>query len=936
MATVDGVDPGSERDFTADETLLTEVLDEVVRRSDGEAALELHNRAVALSREALDGGGTADGLAALVAGLDLDRSEVLVRSLTRWFQLVNLAEDNDRVRRLRRRDVAEAPAPRRGSLREAIARLARRGTTADELRVLLRRAELRLVMTAHPTEARRRTTLEKLERIFRVLRELDERPDADLDDARRQLLATVQELWGSDELRAITLTVLDEVRGGLVHFITTIAETVPRVYRDLERALAEYYPDEQIEVPPLLNFGSWIGGDRDGNPNVTPDTTMATLELMRVMCLQFLQGRIELLASRLSLSDRISGHAAGLEPILEGGAELYPELAAQLAAVNPEEPYRRSLAFMRERVRATRRREPGLYAEPAELLRDLRLVERSLCDGGGSLTAAGDLHDVIRQVEVFGFHFARLDIREHAGIHRRSLHEIYASLGICEDYSSLSEPERIARLTADIADRRPLIPSDIDGFSASTRETVDTFRMLRNALTGDHRGAVETYIVSGTEGPADILEILLLMKETSLSSAGGEGAMLRIVPLFEAGATLEGAPATMDTLLAEPVYRAALRSVGDEQEVMIGYSDSNKDVGYVASGWAAYRAQVRMAEVIARRGATWVFFHGRGGAVGRGGGPTNAAIYALPPGTVQGRLKMTEQGEVLAAKYGVPEIAHRELELAASATLTAGIRPTSERRALFEQVMQDMAASSEATYRALVHDDPDFVRFFTAVTPVDEISRLRLGSRPAKRRPDGGIDDLRAIPWVFAWTQSRIVLPAWLGLGTALVEAREHHGLEVLQEMATEWPFFATLLLNAEMACAKADASLGERYTRLLDDAPARERIWGSLVSELERSQHELGLVLRSERLLDRQPVLQASIDRRGPFVAPLSFVQLELLRRLRANGAGGADGAGGAGEAGAVGGADGVPGAARVADQLGRISLLTINGIASGLRNTG
>ncbi|HEY5242227.1 MAG TPA: phosphoenolpyruvate carboxylase, partial [Polyangiaceae bacterium] len=390
-----GSDQSSGRDFAADESLLTEVLDEVVRLSDGEAALELHNRAIALSATSDNDGAAGDRLAELVAELDLDRSEVLVRSLTRWFQLVNLAEDNDRVRRLRRRDLAEAPEPRRGSLREAIARLARRGTTADELQVLLRRAELRLVMTAHPTEARRRTTLEKLERIFRVLRELDERLDADLEEARRQILATVQELWGSDELRAITLTVLDEVRGGLVHFITTIADTVPRVYRDLERALAEFYPDDEIEVPPLLNFGSWIGGDRDGNPNVTPETTVATLELMRVMCLQFLQERVGLLAGRLSLSDRIGGHAAGLEPILDGGAELYPELAAHLAAINPEEPYRRALTFVRERVRATRRHERGQYSEPAGLLSDLRLVERSLCDDGGSLTAAGDLHDVI-------------------------------------------------------------------------------------------------------------------------------------------------------------------------------------------------------------------------------------------------------------------------------------------------------------------------------------------------------------------------------------------------------------------------------------------------------------------------------------------------------------------------------------------------------------
>ena len=899
------------RSFTDDESLLTEVLDEVVRLSDGDGALELHNRAVSLSRAMHDGDDHAgDGLTALVAELDLEHSEILVRSLTRWFQLVNLAEDNDRVRRLRRRDVAEAPAPRRGSLRQAIAAFARRGASAGDVQALLRRAELRLVMTAHPTEARRRTTLEKLERVFRVIRELDERPDADLEDGRLQLLATVQELWGSDELRATSLTVLDEVRGGLVHFITSIADTVPRVYRDLERALEEYYPDDLIEVPPLLNFGSWIGGDRDGNPNVTPEMTTEALELMRVMCLRFLQERVELLGSRLSLSDRISGHTAALQPIFEHGAELYPDLAAQVATRNPEEPYRRALKLVRERVRATRRRERGRYGEPAELLRDLRRVEQSLWDSGGSLTAMGDLHDVIRQVEVFGFHFARLDVREHARIHRRSLDEIYASLGICEGYTSLPEPERIARLVRDIADRRPLIPADIAGFSSSTRETVETFRMLHDALSGDHRGAVETYIVSGTEGPADLLEVLLLMKETGLSRAGGDDALLRIVPLFEAGSTLEAAPATMDALLSQPVYRTALRSVGDEQEVMIGYSDSNKDVGYVASSWAAYRAQIRTAEVIAGHGASWKFFHGRGGAVGRGGGPTNAAIYALPPGTVQGRLKMTEQGEVLAAKYGVPEIAHRELELAASATLAAGVAARSERRPEFERVLEQMAASAEAAYRALVHEDPDFVQFFSTVTPIDEISRLRLGSRPARRRPDGGIDALRAIPWVFAWTQSRIVLPAWFGLGTALASARERHGLELLREMVGAWPFFATLMSNAAMACAKADPRIAQRYVKLWDDEARRDRIWGALADELELSRRELTLVLRSERLLDRQPVLQASIDRRSPFVAPLSFVQLELLRRLRAGGG--------------------------IDDQLGRISLLTINGIASGLRNTG
>ena len=903
------------RDFASDEALLTGVLHDVVRASDGPTAVALLDEAVPLGHAVGEGDErAAERLATLVAGLDLEQAEVLVRALTRWFQLVNLAEDNERVRRLRRRAAADAPAPRSGSVRRAIADLAGRGKTAAELRLLLRDAELRLVMTAHPTEARRRTTIDKLARVFGVLRELDEaaqRAGEGDDDARRRLLATVQELWGSDELRATTVTVLDEVRGGLVHFSTTLATTVPRLYRDLEEALAEFYPGEHFEVPPLLSFGSWIGGDRDGNPFVTPATTVAALELMREQCLRFLESRLELLAGRLSLSARINGPAPAIEPILTAGVEQFPELAAQLAALNPEEPYRRALTFLRERVRATLQHEPGAYGEPAELLSDLRLVERSLIEGAGEYTAAGDLHDVIRQVEVFGFHFARLDIREHARVHRRSLAEIYSVLGIRDDYETLSEEERMALLAHDIADRRPLIPADIAGFSPGTRETVETFRMLHDALSGNHRRAVQTYIVSGTEAPSDLLEVLLLMKEASLAEAGGEGAWLRIVPLFEAGTTLAEAPATMDRLLAEPTYRAALRAVDDEQEVMIGYSDSNKDVGYVASAWAAYRAQTQLAAVIASHELKWVFFHGRGGAIGRGGGPTNRAILALPPGTVNARLKMTEQGEVLTAKYSVAEIAYRELELAASATLTTGALGESERHETFERVVEDMAATSARAYRALVHDDPEFAAFFAAVTPLAEISRLRLGSRPPRRQLDGGIDALRAIPWVFSWAQARIMLPAWFGLGTALADARERHSLELLREMSTSWPFFGALLANAEMALATAVPAIAIRYTRLWDDEEKRERIWGELVAEFERAKSELVLIRGNARLLDSEFILQTSIDRRNPYVAPLSFVQIELLARLRR-------------------------GDADAESDIGRVSLQTINGIASGLRYTG
>jgi len=899
-------------EFSRDEALLTGVLHDVLRASDGERSVELLDEAVTLGRAVRSGDEVAaDRLAALVAELDIEQVEVLVRALTRWFQLVNLAEDSERVRRLRRRERRDAPMPRRGSIRDAVARIAERGTSAAELQQMLEGAELRLVMTAHPTESRRRTTIDKLARVFSVLRELDEVAATDEVGVRRRLLATVQELWGSDEIRTISLTVLDEVRGGLIPLATTIAETVPRIYRDLEEALAEYYPGEAFVVPPLLTFGSWIGGDRDGNPNVTPEVTIRALELMRGECLRFLEGRIGLLAGRLSLSERVSGTAGALEPILAAGIEWFPALAEQLAQLNPEEPYRRALTFMRERIRSTIAGEIAGYSGPAELLEDLRLVERSLEQGPGVYTAAGDLHDVIRQVEVFGFHFARLDVREHATMHRRALAEVYAALGICENYEELSEDERFALLVRDIADHRPLIPADIGGFSEATATTIETFRTLRSVLAGPHRGAIQTYVVSGTQSGTDVLEVLLMMKEASLAQAGGEGAWLRIAPLFESGATLAGAATIMERLLREPCYRAALRAVGDEQEVMIGYSDSNKDVGYVASGWAAYKAQTQLAAMISSFGARWVFFHGRGGAIGRGGGPTNTAILALPPGTVNGRLKMTEQGEVLSAKYSLGEIAHRELELAASATLGSGIARGSDRDAVYEGVLERMAEVSARHYRAIVHEDPEFVRFFNAVTPIGEISRLRLGSRPPRRGAGEGINDLRAIPWVFSWTQSRIVLPAWLGLGDALEDARERHGLELLREMTDCWPFFAAMLSNAEMALAKADFVIAHHYVQLCEQDAERERIWGELTAEYERATRELRAVRGYERLLDGEPVLQASIDRRNPAVDPLSFVQIELLSRLRR-------------------------GTGVEEDPLGRVSLLTINGIASGLRNTG
>jgi phosphoenolpyruvate carboxylase len=907
------------RDLDSDLELLGATLDEVIHAGGAGHVLRLRTQAVELARRARGGDAEAgDELERMVAGLDLEAIELLIRSLTRWFQLINLAEDNERVRRIRAREVREWPAPRRGSIDDAVSQMARRGIGADSVRALLAQAEIRLVMTAHPTEARRRTTIDKQARIFRELRALDDRLGRDVEQAQERIRATVQELWGSDELRAISPTVLDEVRGGLVHFTSTLVDVVPRVYRELHRALRDAYPGAEIETPSLLRFGSWIGGDRDGNPFVTPETTIKTLALLREQCLRFLEGRLETIAGRLSFSERIAAPGGGLEPIIAYGTELFPALARQLASLNSEEPYRRALTFVRERLRATAVEGTGAYDSPGDLLGDLRAIQSSLIADGGAFSAGGDLHDVIRQVEVFGFHFATLDIRQHVKAHRAALDEVFDELHVVSGYANLSESERAELLIRHIADHRPLVPADITHFGDATRETLETFRMIKRVLDDRHRGAIDAYVISGTEAPSDVLEVLLLMKEASLARAGGAGARLRIVPLFEAGATLAAAPHTLGMLLATPVYREALRAVGDHQEIMIGYSDSNKDVGYVASGWGTYLAQSRIAEVLRAHGISWIFFHGRGGAIGRGGGPTNDAIMALPPGTVDGRLKMTEQGEVLTAKYTVGEIAHRELELTTSATLLASAVTLLEaggeavepaHSPLYERVLEEMARTSEAMYRRLVQEDPEFVEFFLNVTPVEEVSRLRLGSRPARRQAAGGIEDLRAIPWVFAWTQSRIVLPAWLGLGTVLHEARERHGIETLRAMTADWPFFGSLIANAEMGCSKADPGIARRYVALWDDVPARDRIWGVLDAELELTRAELIAIRGGSRLLDSEPVLQASIDRRNPYVDPLSFVQIELLKRRRR----------------------GDPD-----EELTRLSLLVINGIASGLRNTG
>jgi phosphoenolpyruvate carboxylase len=902
------------RSLHDDIDLLGGLLGEVIQAQEPMEAFALEERARALGKALRSGEKTArEQMTALVAGLSINEATGLVRAFTSYFRLVNLAEDNERVRRVRTRERNAFPVPRRGSLREAIGIIAGRGTSAESLQELLAQAEIRLVFTAHPTEARRRTTVAKLARVFAAIRGLDERElDADdLERTRAGLASTIQELWSSDEIRAVSPTPLDEVRAGLVYFHSTLFAVVPRLYRELEDAVEDSYPGAGIVVPPLLSFGSWIGGDRDGNPNVTAAVTRQTLELMRRVALSFLVRRVQRLAERVSVSSVVMGRAPLLEPALQAGAERFPELADELTRRNPEEPYRRFFALVSARLRATAGGQAQGYPDAAELLADLRLAERALRAQRADWIAAGDLHDVIREAEVFGFHLARLDIRGHADRHRQAVAELLARKGDEGDHRGLGEAARQSLLARQLAEPASLSTTEPAALSPAAREVIDTFTMLRDALADGYGDALGSYVISGAATPSDVLEVLLLMKEAGLAAAGGGQAALPIAPLFEFGESLRDAAATMATLLEQPAYRAALGSRGDTQELMIGYSDSNKDVGYLASTWGVRRAQTELAELMRAHGVRFTFFHGRGGALGRGGGPTNVAILSQPPGTVEGRIKLTEQGEVIAAKYSTPEIAHRELELIAGAALVSRLlpQPAPERLRVFEELVDTMAARSSEVYRDLVYGQPGFERFFEQATPIEEIARLRIGSRPTRRGGSQRIEELRAIPWVFSWTQTRIILPGWYGLGSALVWAREQTGLPLLQEMDRDWPFFAALLSNAEMALAKADLAIGERYAGLVEDETLREAIWAPIRAEYERTRELVLAVTGQTRLLDRTPVLQRSIERRNPYVDPLSFIQIELLRRLRRDG---------------------------TSPELARGMLLTINGIAGGLRNTG
>jgi len=900
------------------------LLGETIREQEGEQRFALVEAVRHLAKAGREGDTTAqEALLQRIEALPLEDARVVVKAFASFFQLVNLAEDQERVRVLHHRlqQAAAEGKPMSETIADAVRQLHDQGLSAAEMQALLDRLLVVPVLTAHPTEAKRRTVLIKLARIAAQLHHCEFHSPTPAEEAEAEafIREEIASLWQTEETRIRKLTVMDEVRNGLYYFEHTLFDLIPRLYADLEEALARYYPDVSFRIPQFLRFGSWIGGDCDGNPFVTPAVIEETLRSHKALVLRLYQQAIERMYGLLS-SDESYGVSPELRESLEADAEVLPDEAAHYRQLYPRQLYRQKMALVYRKLQLTAeanqqpwRSDPGPrrgeYAHEDEFIADLVVMQESLRRHRGERLATGRLGRLINQARIFGFYLATLDIRQHARRHAQALAELFQRYGMVADYFRCSEAERQALLTAEILNPRPLVPGRLD-FSPTTNETLEVFRVIRRGHERIGKRAIKSYIVSMTAAPSDILAVLLLAKEAGVADDLG------IVPLFETLADLKAAPDIMTSLFTNAVYRRHLQALDNQQQIMIGYSDSNKDGGYVAANWALYRAHEALTTVCAQHGVVLTLFHGRGGTVGRGGGPANRAILAQPPGAINGRLKLTEQGEVVSERFANPRVAHRHLEQIIHAVLLTGGRSTPldrERGQRWQAIMTTLSHLAQQAYRHLVYETPELRLYFQTATPIAEIGRLNIASRPARRQATDRIEDLRAIPWSFAWTQTRVNLPGWYGLGTALQDWADNDAerWQELQDMYQGWPFFRAMIDNAQMALRKADMSIASLYTRLAPPEVAAV-IFPRLQAEYDRTVAAVLRLTGQADLLDNEPWLQRSIRLRNPYVDPLNYAQIALLRRLRANGETDPD------------------------EALQRTVWMTINGIAAGLRNTG
>ncbi|MGA2794157.1 MAG: phosphoenolpyruvate carboxylase [Roseiarcus sp.] len=913
---------GHEKDIPlrGDIRLLGRILGDTVREQEGNAVFEIVERvrqsSIRFHRD--NEVGARRELEAILDGLTADQTLTIVRAFSYFSHLANIAEDQHHIRR-NRAHVMAGSAPRAGAMAHALKRAREAGIDAKALRAFFDRALVSPVLTAHPTEVRRNSTLTRELEIARIIddRQRMQGNRQELQESEERLRRAILTLWRTNMLRQTRLKVLDEVANGLSYYDYTFFNELPRIYGALEDELARQAPPVKDKgLASFLRVGSWIGGDRDGNPFVTAEVLRETVRLQSARALRHYLDELHELGGELSLS-------AGLVRVSPALSEL-AERSTDHSAIRRDEPYRRAIGGIYSRLAATAReldqvvvsRRPLAEAPPyrtaAEFGADLDVIASSLEENGGAILARGRLRSLRRAVDCFGFHLAPLDLRQNSDVHERTVAELFAAAIPGIDYLELDEDARIALLLQELRSPRPLV-SPFLAYSEETQGELAVFNTAAWIHKTYGEQAIVTSIISKAQGVSDLLELALLLKEVGLVGADGRSA-LNLVPLFETIDDLRACVGVMDRLLGIPEYRRLVDNRGGEQEVMLGYSDSNKDGGFVTSGWELYKSEIGLVEVFKRHGVRIRLFHGRGGSVGRGGGPSYDAILAQPGGAVQGQIRITEQGEIISSKYSNPEVGRRNLEILASATLEASLlqEKVAAPDPAFLVAMERLSQSAYSAYRGLVYETEGFERYFWASTVITEIATLNIGSRPASRKKTTAIEDLRAIPWVFSWAQCRLMLPGWYGFGAAVkefIKADPSNGLEQLQNMHRQWPFFRTLLSNMDMVLAKSSLAIASRYASLVPDVALREAIFSRISREWRDSIDALLAVTGQTDLLESNPLLDRSIRNRFPYLDPLNHVQVELLKLHRAH-----------------------TGNEKVLTGV----QLTINGISAGLRNSG
>jgi phosphoenolpyruvate carboxylase len=917
--------------------LLGRLLGDVIRQQEGETVYQIvetiRQTAVKFRRDTDPQAGAE--LDKLLKKLTRDQTNSVVRAFSYFSHLANIAEDQHHNRR-RRAHLLAGSAAQAGSVAATLSTLDTAGVGGKAVQKFFDDALVSPVLTAHPTEVQRKSILDAGREIARLLALRDLPMTAREQQRNGQLLhAEIAQLWQTRMLRYSRLTVDDEIENALSYYRITFLRELPGLMDDIEEEVLAQYPNlRTLKLPPFIQMGSWIGGDRDGNPNVNAATMTRALSRQSTTIFDFYLDEVHALGAALSISTLL----VSVSPELEAMAEASPDNSPH----RTDEPYRRALIGVYARLAATARKlgvnnilrqEVGTappYAHAEDFIAELDVIGESLRNNHGLPLTRPRLNTLRRAAEIFGFHLATLDMRQSSDVHERVLAELFRAAGVCPDYADLSEQEKVMLLMTELEQPR-LLRSPYLAYSDETVAELGVLKAARLIREQFGNRAIRNYIISHTETVSDLLEVFLLQRESGLMHVAQDGkapdAQLMVIPLFETIPDLRNAPRIMDGLLSVPMVRELVRQQGQLQEVMLGYSDSNKDGGFLTSNWELYKAEISLVQVFEKHQVKLRLFHGRGGTVGRGGGPSHEAILAQPAGTVNGQFRLTEQGEIIASKFSNPEIGRRNLELVVAAVMEASLTPPlsdgkrAKRLAEFERVMETLSEYAYRAYRDLVYETPGFTDYFFAATPIAEIAELNIGSRPASRKSTRRIEDLRAIPWGFSWGQCRLLLPGWFGFGSAISQwlADEASGpksrkLALLKAMVKEWPFFSTLLSNMDMVLAKTDLAVASRYAGLVADKKLRNAIFKRIVAEHELTLDCLAMATSSKGRLSQNPTLARSIKNRFPYLDPLNHLQVELVKRHRAWKEQGKE----------------------PDIRVHRGIHMTINGVAAGLRNTG